>query len=523
MPQSNNPYLKEIHSNIERILSLYNPDQLSPYYGVGDRDYWGWKTKDFVNGTYQGAAHGFSLLLKHNLLPAIVDKQEALALIQSIFLGTKSITRSDGSLEESYPYESSFCVTSLVAFDLSSALFHLQEHLSEDQKKSYKDIIAPLISFTIRRDEQHGIISNHLASAAAALSVWKNISGTKVYKENTLVDKILENQSSEGWLSEYGGADIGYQTLATSYLSVLMQHSPDNKRLQDALQKSIAFLQWFIHPDGSVGGIYSNRNTEFYYPDGLEYFAERNDLSKTIACIMRRSIIDGTCVTLSSIDAPNLIPTFNSYCRAAVIYENHKAEDPPPLTLPSQEGKAVFMNFEHAGLVLSGNSAYYAIFSTKKGGAGIVCNKKLNTAHYDYGPLYATGSGKKFTTQGNESKVSLVVSNDFKTIEITAPLREYKKMYPTALQYIVLRSMNLTIMRIPALNELVKKILVKFVIKGENKTIGTNKRTINFMDSSVSVKDDVCSTIIHELQKVDGLKYFSIHMASQGYWKRRSP
>ena len=44
-------------------------------------------------------------------------KNSFITRIQSIFAGTKSITRKDGSLEEAFPNEGSYCVTALVAFD----------------------------------------------------------------------------------------------------------------------------------------------------------------------------------------------------------------------------------------------------------------------------------------------------------------------------------------------------------------------------------------------------------------------
>ena len=53
MTEQNNIYLREIYTNLPRILSLYDFDELSPHYGVGDRDYWGVENKSFINGTYQ--------------------------------------------------------------------------------------------------------------------------------------------------------------------------------------------------------------------------------------------------------------------------------------------------------------------------------------------------------------------------------------------------------------------------------------------------------------------------------------
>ena len=517
MMKKDNPYIPEIYANLPRILSLFDPDHLSPFYGVGDRDYWGWKTKDFINGTYQGAAHGFALLVKHNLLPDFLDRDDALGLIDAIFKGTASITRRDGSLEEAYPYEKSFCVTSLVAYDLAAALVQLKENLPESQFDAYLDVIRPLITFTIKNNEQHGIISNHLASALAALVLWENLTGEKTDKADMLLNIILDNQSDEGWFSEYGGADVGYQTLATAYLAA-SDKGIGEAGLHTAVERSLDFLKYFLHPDGSLGGIYGERNTEFYYPDGFEYLAERFDNAQAIAFFMRNSISKKSCVTLSSIDAPNLIPMFNSYCRAAVYAKSIKnAQD-----LPAQSDDVFLKQFNKAGLIVLNNADLYAVFSSKKGGAGIVFDKQSKIMRQNYGVLYEDEKGRCYSTQGHDTESLVSVDEINKLIRIKTPLHAYQKMHPTPLQYIVLRCLNVSFMRFEFFNELIKKVLVKYVIKGEKNTVGYNKRLIRFDDQIIDIEDELELSDGTSLKFVprDDVRFYSIHMASQGYWKR---
>lgn len=519
MTQTNNIYLKEIYRNLPRILSLYDQDELSPFYGVGDRDYWGWKTKDFVNGTYQGVAHGLSLLIKHNLLPDYLEKSNITTLIHSVFKGTQKITRKDGSLEEAYPFEKSFCVTSLIAYDLAETIQNLKGDISKETYEYYMSVIEPLVAFTLNNNEHHAIISNHLASAATALASWENLSETKTPKINQLLDNILSHQSEEGWFKEYNGADIGYQTLATSYLAAFDRYHTSTT-LRQSLDRSFNFIKHFIHPDGSIGGIYGSRNTEFYYPDGYEYYAKDMEDAKTISQFMLKSIAEQKCVTLSSIDTPNLIPMFNSYCRAAV-FSNTNEEQKASAVLPCLSNDDFLKFYEDAGLIIRNHKNYYSVFSTTKGGAGIVCDKtspSLDT-EYNYGPLYVEKKKQYFSSQANEDKKAVKTNYNNDKIEISAPLYKYKKMHPTPLQYIILRCLNLTIMRSSFINETIKKLLVRFVIKGKNPSIGTNKRTIVFSDK-VQIKDTKESTGSHSIELVkDKKRFYTIHMASQGYWK----
>ena len=83
-------------------------------------------------------------------------------------------------------------------------------------------------------------------------------------KAELLLDRIINNQSEEGWFREYEGADPGYQTLCLHYL-VDAHLKSRALNLSEPIAKSIRFLQYFAHPDGSFGGHYGSRCTRFYY------------------------------------------------------------------------------------------------------------------------------------------------------------------------------------------------------------------------------------------------------------------
>ena len=142
----------------------------------------------------------------------------------------------------------------------------------------------------------------------------------------------------------------------------------------------------FIHPDGGIGGIYGARNTEFYFPDGFENFSDQDINAKAISIFMRKSISHRKCVNLSSIDIPNIIPMFNSYCRAAIQFIKNKKKTTAHL-LPCQKNELVFKFYEEAGLIIHNDNKYFCIVSTKKGGACLIFDKKLNQSKYNYGAL----------------------------------------------------------------------------------------------------------------------------------------
>src|SRR5262245_62019673 len=226
---SDNPYLGHLTQALPRLLSLFDGDRTSASHGIGDRFHWAWGLIDFGNATFQGAAHGMARLWRSALWPYATETDVFIARIDALFEGTRRLTRGDGSLEEAFPREGSFCVTALVAFDLLCALQLLEVDLLPDTRRKWQAIVEPLIRYLLGADETHAVISNHLATAAAALARWHALTGDTagLQRARELTDRILAHQSTEGWFREYDGADPGYQSLCTYYLADLHAHRPD--------------------------------------------------------------------------------------------------------------------------------------------------------------------------------------------------------------------------------------------------------------------------------------------------------
>ena len=142
-----NPYLTEVLQNLPRLLALFDCDTTSASFGMGDRYHWAWGLIDFSNGTFQGAAHGIARLWKAGLWPYSSATGSFYQRIDSIFQATAVMTRRNGSLEEAFPNEGSYCVTALVAFDLLCTLDLLASEIDEERLLKWKEVIAPLTKF----------------------------------------------------------------------------------------------------------------------------------------------------------------------------------------------------------------------------------------------------------------------------------------------------------------------------------------------------------------------------------------
>ncbi len=515
--KSPNPYLEEVWGVMPRLLALYDTDSLSATYGIGDRFRWAWKLIDFGNGTFQGTAHGLARLLVHSLLPNPLSEAAILRRIDAMFHGADTLRYPNGSLEEAFPFESSFCVTALVAYDLLTAIELLKLRLQVEQWTRYLNIVRPMIHFLHRAEETHAFISNHLATATAALYKWSALTHEPGEERGQqLLERIISEQSEEGWFREYEGADPGYQSLCTYYLADLHRLRPD-LGLLSPLRRSIQFLWYFAHPDGSFGGYYGSRNTRFYYPAGLEALAVDIPEAAVLAEFMRRSISAHTTVTLSVMDEPNLVPMFNAYCWAAVLYPQQTDNFPTDLpSLPALSDTAWRCQFPQAGLFLDKGQSHYTLVSWHKGGVCYHFPSAGAKPYLNVGIVVQATDGQCFSSQAYQS--TNLVQRDDDTLTITAPFVAMRQQLPSPLQFIVLRLLNITLMRSLTLGNWVKKFLVRLLITGKKTVALSNQRTIHLGERLTIT--DVWQGEAKGFTRLELKQPFSaIHMASQGYWQ----
>ena len=508
-----NPYLEEIKANLPRLLSLFDHDATSQSLGFGDRYHWAWGLIDFANGTFQGATHGMARLWSAGLWPYATSRQRFLQRIDALITATTRIRRRDGSLEEAFPFEGSYCVTALVAFDLLCTVDLLQPEISPELRSRWLAAIEPLIDYLIVADETHALISNHLATAVAALSRWHacTAAADAEHKALHLLQRILAHQSPEGWFREYEGADPGYQSLCTYYLADVHRLRPD-WLLLEPLARSVRFLQYFAHPDGSFGGLYGSRATRFYYPAGLMALAEEIPEAASLARCMEQSIAARHTVTLSAMDEPNLVPMFNAYAWSAALYR--PASD-SALALPaSRSPEPLRRHFAGAGLFIDRGPRHYTIISVHKGGVVYhFADQQLSVL--DAGVVVRQRSGRLGSSQGYQRGNPVRVADD--GLWVTATVTAMPKQLPGPFQFLVLRMLGLGVFRVRVLREWTKQWLVRLLITRQERWRSCNERWIRFG---------------HDLQITDQLRldpgdrrvdqpgpFVPIHMASQGYWQ----
>lgn len=511
-----NIYIETLHRALPRLLSSFNADSTSSLAGVGDRYHWGWKLIDFPNGTFQGAVHGLAILICIDELPETVTKEGLLKRLNLAIQGLKAITAKNGSLDEALPHESSFCVTALVASDVLAARNLLDDYLSDKEKFDWLEAVRPLIAFLMKQDEHHGVISNHLASAALAMYRWHAVTGEKNAESRGYMwlDRILHNQAPEGWFSEYGGADPGYQSWCTTQLTQLHILRPD-LNLDKPLSNSVSFLAYAAHPDGSFGGSYGWRNTRFLLPGGVEMLAEVNKHAAALSEFAVNGIANNMFVTLDCMDAGNLVPFFNDYALAALAkHKQHAKIEKAVLPYRANNGRTWFPD---AGWLVDSGADYYSLINFKRGGA-CVHFKETQRYYDDPGTVVSDTRDKLYSSQAGEVNSILAIKPNNDSLSVQFSLFAVERPIPSAIDFIILRSMSLTVLKSLFVGNIIKRLLVKYLVKRKSKSIGIVERKYK-LGSGFSVEDTITSS--SDLHIIKNIRHFSaIHMASQGYWQK---
>jgi hypothetical protein len=367
-------YLRVSVPHVKRLLGLVDRNPLSSTYGCFDRNYWHYKITDFSNGRQQEAALTLALLytIKHPLNPYYnQEKIREWSLAAMQFLAT--IQNSDGSFNEYYPHEHAFVTTAFVTFAVSEALLLLDENPP--------DIAESLIKagkFLLKRHELD--VVNQNLGAAAALQNLYTLTEYEPFSSNA-ADKVntsLERQSPEGWFYEYGGPDIGYLSVAISYLAHYYKKTKDESAFS-SLKKAVYFLSHFIHPDGTAGGEYGSRNTTYVVPDGIEICAQHDGYASYIVDRLRKSFDTG--VAPADLDDRYTCNMLYTYLQAFKACNRIPEKKVPGSQL-----------FSESGLVVEKGKTYTFVANLKKGGVFKVFSQ--NQVVSDSGILGRLSDGK---------------------------------------------------------------------------------------------------------------------------------
>ncbi len=503
-------YRAAILREAPRVLGLMDREVLSPTRGCCDRTYWAWKFTDFPGARFQEA-----LCVLGYLFATPFDGNgyhRNAPLLEWIHAGLDfwaSRQHGDGSFDEAYPFERSLAATAFTGFYVGEALGFVGDALEPATRERTVAALRRAGAWLERNDESHGVLSNHLAAAAAALHQVAAHTGEDRFalRAGHFVRRILRHQSEEGWYEEYGGADPGYQAHGTFYLARIWQRTRDAGLLA-SLARANRFLAHFVHPDGSLGGEYASRGTQTYYPAAYEILAPHEPAAAWIAETLRPSVGTGRAAGLAGIDAYNYFPCLNNLVFAALHAESRTAADPAP-----EDGLAWF---PAAGMARVRRGGCESFVGVAKGGALKVYDRRRRTLLVsDSGWVGRLADGRSVSSHYLDAGRGATVGAD--RMEIPGTFQAVSRPVFTPWRFMAFRGFTLTVGRLPGVARWLKRLLVRVLITRREAVDVDCRRVLRFEDGAVHVEDELrgCAALT-ALRRATA--FTSIHMGSARYF-----
>ena len=481
-----NGYIQFVLQNIPRLLSNMDRRPQSPTYGCADRNYWHYKIVDFPCGMLQETcltlAQLYSIDFEGNIYH---DKEVIRDLSTAIIDYCLKIQKKDGSFDEFFPNEHSFSPTAfnLYAVCMAYRILKLDEpRIIEHAQKSARFLL----------NYGHCGASNQEVAAVAGIYCYHSISGDdSVLKGlDLLLEGILESQSREGWMPEYQGPDIGYQSIALGYMTDYYRLSQD-QRVKDSIDSMIKFLGYFVHPDGSVGGEYGSRYTSYLAPHGFELNGKTNHLAARIA---KKVFLEGDPKVNTALDDRYICHFLLPSYLAAIEHFSPAANS---VKLPCEGEFEKY--FSDSNIFIKSTGKYYSIFNLQKGGCFKLYSKEGDSLS-DSGYIVCQPKTLAINNWIDFDNKVVVTKN---TLEVEGAFHKMMNRVPTPFWHFALRLVTFF------LGKRVLPFLKKHLIL-RDKPIGVKfKRVIEYNDINIRVTDKVFSTNgkVFDLYEAGSLSY----------------
>jgi len=510
-------YLAAILERAPSVLSLMDRESFSRNAGCMDRTHWAWKFTDFPGARFQEGLCALSFLYA---TPAEANPYyKSAALLRWIELGFafwSNMQRPQGDFDEAYPFEHSLAATAFTSHYLSEAYRFVEADLSEEAKQRFLQSLRKAGHWLCENDETHGFLSNHLAAAATALYHAYQLTGEAQFETRAryFIDKILDHQSTEGWYDEYGGADPGYQTHGSYYMARYLQLSGD-PRLPDSLGRSFEFLQHFIHPDLSLGGEYTSRNTKTYYPAAFEMMSAANGTASWICQTMLPSVETLSAVGLGTVDAYNLFPLLNN-CVFAYLAAVENEKNRAPAAGPSEEASSV--HFPKAGLLKVRKPRYDLIVGLHKGGiVNMFDRQSTKLILSDCGYIGRLRNGKVCSSQWTDPDRHIEIGDHH--VEVHGQFFGVSRPIMDPYKFLSFRVFSLTLGRFKRPAYWVKSLLVKLLIYKKTPLDLSFTRRIELGTDGIEIRDRLAGSLGSQLAELArGDRFTTIHMGSSRYF-----
>jgi hypothetical protein len=515
------PYDTLIRASLPRVLSQLSRDPDAPTYGCFDRNHWHFKIRDFASMVLQGSALTLALLARED--DGLMPPEQRAALGEWARAACEywaSRQHRDGTFDEYYPNERAVIPTSFSTFAVSRIFTAGGPGTAAPSPAVMNALVKAAWALSTR--SEHFALNQEAASLPAMLAVAKLSGDERLQRAaEAKIERFLGLQKKAGWFDERGGIDVGYLSTTLDYLCeahrLLPRRAALAARVLDAARRTADVLQYFCHPDGTCGGQYGSRNTEYLVPSGFEYLAATHAPSAAVCAwfderVLKADAASGASSFYAAFDDRYLC---HNMLHAAVRARDYYLErvrrgktEAPLVPVPSLG--AHDKHFGEAGLWVAGDWRAQTIVALKKGGVvhGVTADGRF-FGDYGYRCLDAKGRLLVSSWQSERWRVE-PVENGYRT---TGPLCRATFTRITPLTHIALRVLAKVLG--PRLIPLLQKRLILHDAPSE----ATLTRTVTRDGDRLRVEDRLGSPApLAEVRPAP--KYSLRHVASSMYFRR---
>lgn len=250
---------------VPRVLGLTDRLPDSHTAGCCDRYYWQYRLLDVANARFQEIGLLLALIYSTphpaNRFASNTRIAEWVRMVWSFWLKQRN---SDGSVVEVYPFERSFCAT---AFSTSAFLetIRLMGGAWTSELRSVENTMRWLAS------NANLEVANQMMASWHALHAYAEMTGDRYFQDAAERRRklCLDMQDESGVFPEYGGLDVGYQTITMSSLASIVAMRPDDSDAVKSLRRAETALLSRITDTGAVNPLANSRGTQYIYPHAL--------------------------------------------------------------------------------------------------------------------------------------------------------------------------------------------------------------------------------------------------------------
>lgn len=461
-------------AEIPKILTLLDRTPVSRTYGCFDRIFWHYRMIDFPCGMSQEFV--YPLALAWSLDIADNPYFQAPAIKAFVEAGIRFAARSahpDGSCDDYYPFERA---AGAAAFSLLACL-EAAEIIGVQDDPEIREFFRRRAHWLATHRES-GRLSNHEALIVANLIRMSALDG-EAWEEplRMRVARLLSWQDEEGWFDEYGGADPGYLSLTIGLMADSDRRRPD-LGLRPACGRAIGFFAHFVHPDGTVGGAYTSRGTQNFFPHGFEIAA---------AWMPEAAAINDRALALFAGDGP---PCYSDdhiighhVWSWLLCWSEWRADRPLAEERSPKGGETTF--FPHAGLLIDRRADQALYCGLHQGGAFQI---------FSGDRLALADSGISIQTRDRKTAVQhlagdYAVTRDAESLSISGNMAWAKSTLLTPVKSVILRCMMITIGRF--FPDLVRRLLQKMLVTGRREAPFRFHRSLRWNGAGWIIRDEI--------------------------------